>query len=62
MKIALDNNLLSVDNYNQIIEIESDLISLDTVIISGKDMKILYLDKFRIIISGVFENIKIGEN
>lgn len=61
MKIYIENNLLSIDNYNQIIDIKDDLIKLEKIEISGNNMSIRFLDKYRIVVSGKFSNINLGE-
>lgn len=61
MQLTINNNLLSIDNYEQIIEINNDLIRLKMISIKGYNIKIKYLDKFRIVISGEVKEIKLGE-
>lgn len=61
MQLTINNNLLSIDNYEQIIEIDNDLIRLKMISIKGYNMKIKYLDKFRIVVSGEVKEIKLGE-
>lgn len=61
MQLTINNNLLSIDNYEQIIEINNDLIRLKMISIKGYNLKIKYLDKFRIVISGEVKEIKLGE-
>lgn len=52
MIIYYKNNFMQIDNYKQIYKLTSDLIVLDNLIIEGISLKILYLDKDRIEISG----------
>lgn len=61
MQLCLNNNLLSIDNYEQIIEIGDALIRLRYITINGNSLKIKYLDKYRIVIAGEVKEIKIGE-
>lgn len=62
MHIKIDNNLVAVDNYKQISNINNDLIVLEEVRISGNNLKIKYLDKNRIIIVGVIKQIIFGDD
>lgn len=61
MYFSYENNLLGIDNYKQIIEIKNDLIKLDYLSIKGKDLKVRYLDKYKIIIAGVITDLHIGD-
>lgn len=61
MTISLENNLLSVDNYKQIFELESDLIQVEGLKIHGSELKVLFLDSYRIIIKGKVSCIQLGE-
>lgn len=61
MKIYFENNLLSVDNYKQIINITSDLILLQDLKVKGSNIKVLSIDPYKIVISGNIYNIIIGE-
>lgn len=61
LKINIENNLLSIDNYNQIIDINNDLILLDKIEIIGSNLSVKFLDKYRIVVSGCFKNIKLGD-
>ncbi len=62
MQLSLENNLLSIDNYKQIMKLSSDLIQLEEVIIQGCNINVLYLDKYRIILQGTFRGIQLGDN
>lgn len=61
LKIYIEKNILSIDNYNQIIDVKSDLIKLENIEIAGSDLSIRFLDKYRIVVSGSFKNIRLGE-
>lgn len=62
MRLALENNLLSIDNYKQIMELTNDLIQVEGVRIKGQDLKVKYLDKRKIVIQGTFKGIQLGDN
>ena len=57
MKIEINNNLISVDNYKQIKQIENDLIVLQNVKIIGKSLNIKHLDQHLIVVEGIINNI-----
>ncbi|MBQ9124329.1 MAG: hypothetical protein IJY14_01440 [Acholeplasmatales bacterium] len=61
MKIEINNNLISVDNYKQIKQIENDLIVLQNVKIIGKSLNIKHLDQHLIVVEGIINNITLGE-
>lgn len=61
MKLYLEKNMLSIDNYNQIIDVRNDLIEMENVTISGDDLKIIYVDKYKVVINGVIKKIKLGD-
>lgn len=61
LKIYIENNILSIDNYNQIIDVKDDLIKLEKIEIIGDDLSIRFLDKYRVVISGSFKNIRLGD-
>ena len=61
MKIEINNNLISVDNYKQIKHIENDLIVLQNVKIIGKSLNIKHLDQYLIVVEGIINNITLGE-
>lgn len=61
MRISIEKNLLSIDNYNQIIDIKNDLIVAENIIIYGSDLRVIFLDKYRIVIKGLFKKIKLGD-
>jgi hypothetical protein len=62
MQIKIEKNLIAVDNYKQICNINNDLIVLEEVKIVGENLKIKYLDKNRIIIVGVVKKITFGDD
>ena len=57
----IEKNLIAVDNYKQICNINNDLIVLEEVKIVGENLKIKYLDKNRIIIGNNPDLIKPGQ-
>lgn len=61
MKIEINNNLISIDNYKQIKHIENDLIVLQNVKIIGKSLNIKHLDQYLIVVEGIINNITLGE-
>ena len=61
MKLDILNNLISIDNYIQIKQIENDLIVLEEVKIIGRNLKIKYFDKYKIVIEGLIYNVILGE-
>lgn len=63
MKLRIENKLLLVDNFGQIINITNDLIETNRIIINGYNFKIKYLDVNKIIVYGNFTNVRIlGDN
>lgn len=54
-------NILSVSNYRQIQQMDSDLIALEKIKIYGQELKVLRLDKDCIIIKGVIKKIEMGD-
>lgn len=54
-------NILSVNNYRQIKQIERDLIVLEHLTISGESLEVLKLSKDLIIIRGVIKTIELGD-
>ncbi|MDE6656625.1 MAG: hypothetical protein K2J85_06520, partial [Anaeroplasmataceae bacterium] len=61
MQFEYYKNILSVTNYRQIQQINSDLISLEKISVYGQDLKVLKLDKDCIIIQGVIVKIELGD-
>ena len=61
LKISIENKIVAVDNYEQIIEISDALIKLKKLIIKGNNLKIKYLDKYRVVLQGEVNEIKLGE-
>ena len=62
MHLKLDDNIIVVDNYKQICNINNDLIVLEEVKITGENMKIKYLDKNRIVIVGKIFTIRLDDD
>ena len=60
MEFEFYNNYLKVTNYRQLKQLESDLIIIDELLINGRNLIILMIDKDEIIINGQIKNIKIG--
>ena len=61
MQFEYYKNILSVSNYRQIQQIDSDLIALEKLNIYGKNMRVLKLDKDCIVIQGVINKIEMGD-
>ena len=61
MKIYLEKNLLGIDNYKQIIDINDDLIKLSEITIKGKSLKVKSLDPHKIVLSGDFTTLYLGD-
>ncbi|MDE5856586.1 MAG: hypothetical protein K2H06_06025 [Anaeroplasmataceae bacterium] len=61
MQFEYYKNILSISNYRQIQQIDSDLISLEKINIVGHDLKVLRLDKDCIVIEGGIIKIEMGE-
>ncbi len=61
MQFEYYKNILSITNYRQIQQIDSDLISLEKMNIVGKNLKVLKLDKDCIVVEGVIIKIEMGE-
>lgn len=62
MQFEYYKNILSVSNYRQIQQINSDLIALDKLMIQGQNLKVLRLEKDLIIIQGVIVKIEMKED
>ena len=62
MQVKLDKNILTVDNYKQICNVNNDLIVLEEMKIIGDTLKIKYLDKNRIVIVGVIKKLLFGDD
>ena len=54
------NNYLKVTNYRQLKQLKNDLIEIDNLLITGKDLNILKIDKEVIVIKGIIINLKLG--
>lgn len=61
MQFEYYKNILSISNYRQIQQIDSDLIALEKLNIYGKNMRVLKLDKDCIVIQGVINKIEMGD-
>lgn len=53
---------MQIDNYKQIYKLTNDLIVLEGLVICGKSLNVIYLDKDRIEISGEITKAYKGEN
>lgn len=54
-------NILSVNNYRQIKQMNRDLIVLDHLTIGGQDLEVLQLSKDFIVIRGIIKSITLGD-
>jgi hypothetical protein len=61
MQLRIENNLCSIDNYKQIKSLSNALIVIDTIRLTGSDFTILKLDNEKIVITGKFVRIDLGE-
>lgn len=61
MQFEFYKNILSVNNYRQIKQIERDLIVLERLTIIGQDLEVLRLSKDSIIIRGLIKTIELGD-
>lgn len=61
MQFEYYKNILSISNYRQIQQMDSDLIALENIKVYGQDFKILKLDKDCIVIKGVINKIEMGD-
>lgn len=61
MQLEINNNLLRVDNYKQILDINNDLIILKNIKIKGINLKVIDLNQTSIIIKGIFLNLELGD-
>ncbi|MDE7161506.1 MAG: hypothetical protein K2N65_01960 [Anaeroplasmataceae bacterium] len=61
MEFEYYKNILAVSNYRQILQINHDLITLDKISIHGDTLKVLRLDKDKIVIHGVITKIEMKE-
>ncbi len=57
MNLEINNNLMRVDNYRQIITLKNDLIRLTNITIYGTNMMVIRLDDYSIVIKGKFEKL-----
>ncbi len=61
MQFEFYKNVLAINNYRQIKQINHDLIELENLRITGKDLKVLRLDKDTIIVEGVIVKLEMGD-
>lgn len=61
MQFEFYKNIIAINNYRQIKQMERDLIVLDQITISGQELEVLRLSKDSIIIRGVIKTIKLGD-
>ena len=61
MQFEFYKNILAVNNYRQIKQIERDLIVLEHLTIRGENLEVLKLSKDLIIIRGVIKTIELGD-
>lgn len=61
MQFEYYKNILSVSNYRQIQQLDSDLIALERLTIHGHNLEVLRLDKDSIVIKGVITKVEIGD-
>lgn len=61
MQFEYCKNILSVSNYRQIQQLDSDLIALEYLTIHGQKLEVLRLDKDSIVIKGIITQIEIGD-
>ncbi len=61
MQFEFYKNILAINNYRQIKQINHDLIILEKLKIQGKNLHVLKLDKEVIIIEGVIHKIELGD-
>ncbi|MDE7106143.1 MAG: YabP/YqfC family sporulation protein [Anaeroplasmataceae bacterium] len=62
MQFEYYKNILSISNYRQIQQMDSDLIALENIRIEGHNLKVLRLDKDSILIQGVIIKIEMKED
>lgn len=61
MQFEFYKNILAINNYRQIKQINHDLIILEKLKIQGENLHVLKLDKEVIIIEGVIHKIELGD-
>ncbi len=61
MQFEFYKNILSINNYRQIKQLDSDLICLENISISGEKLRVVRLDKDNIVIKGLIQKIDLGE-
>lgn len=59
-KIFYEENILEITHYSKILIINNTEISLRNIIVLGTDLKVIYIDKYLIRISGNIEVVKRG--
>ena len=53
----IDNSIIIVDNFKQLLYFDNLLIKIDNIVIKGKDLKILIYEDCFIKIRGIIENV-----
>ncbi|MDE5715823.1 MAG: YabP/YqfC family sporulation protein [Anaeroplasmataceae bacterium] len=61
MQFEFYKNILAVNNYRQIKQLDNDLIALEKLKIHGTNLHVLKLDKEVIIVEGVIQKIELGD-
>jgi len=57
VNLEINNNLMRVDNYRQILTLKNDLIRLTNITIYGNNMMVIRLDDYSIVIKGEFNKL-----
>lgn len=57
-RILFSNNVLYIEKYIKIINISSEVIELEKIIIKGIDIHITSMDKYTLIVEGKIEEIR----
>lgn len=58
LKIIYENKILEITNYNKIIFFDDKEIKLTTITIKGNNLKIIYIDKYQMRVSGTIHLVK----
>ncbi len=62
LKIIYENKLLQIECYDKILFFDNEKIILKEIIIYGKDLKIIYIDKYSIKVSGIITLVERVDN